>query len=111
MATIKDFYSCWDEEDSEEVYEEPNASQYSPKIYDLRTPLKKSVGRDNTEIVVLTDSSPDLKSRGKTQHDKHSATSSYHAICSTEVLLDEDNTRVKIAIPGELYCYKNVSNT
>ena len=39
---VKDFYSCWDEEDSEEVYEEPTASQYSPKIYDLQTPLKNS---------------------------------------------------------------------
>ena len=69
---IKDFYSCWDEGDSEEVYEEPTKSQFSPKIYDLRTPLKKSVGRDNTEIVVLTDSSPELnkKTRGKPQQDK-----------------------------------------
>ena len=109
---IKDFYSCWDEEDSEEVEEEPTKSQVSPKIYDLRTPLKKSVGKDNTEIVVLTDSSPDLnkKTRGKTQHDKPMATSSSHATWSTEASLDEDNTRVKSSVPGELYCYKNDSN-
>ena len=109
---IKDFYSWLDEEDSEEVNEKPTKSQFSPKIYDLRTPLKKSVGRDNTEIVVVTDSSPDLnkKTRGKTQHDKQMATSNSHATWSMEVSPDEDNSRVKSSIPGELYCYKNDSN-
>ena len=109
---VKDCYSCWDEEDSEEVYEEPTASQYSPKIYDLRTPLKKSEGKDMTEIVLLTDSSPNLnkKMRGKIQHDKPMATSISHATLLTEVSLDEDNNRVKSSISGELYCYKNDSN-
>ena len=99
---VIDFYSCWDEEDSKDVYKEPTTSQFSPKIHDLRTPLKKSIGRDNTEIVVLTDSSADLKLRGKTQHDTQMANSSSHATWSTEA--DEDNTCAKISIPGELYC-------
>ena len=37
------------------------------------------------------------------------ATSSSHATWSTEVSPDEDNSRVKNSIPGELYCYKNDS--
>ena len=48
--------------------------------------------------------------RGKTQHDKQMATSSAHGTWSTEVSPDEDNSRVKNSIPGELYCYKNDSN-
>ena len=41
---IKDDYSWNNEDDSELVYTEPVKSTYSPKIYDLRTPLKKSKG-------------------------------------------------------------------
>ena len=60
-------YSWLDEEDSEEVDIEPTKSQISPRIYDLCTPLKKSKGKDKTEIILLTDSSPDLskKTEGK----------------------------------------------
>ena len=57
---IKDFYSWSNEEDSEKVDTEPIKSHISPKIYDLRTPLKKSKGTDNTEIVLSSDSSPDF---------------------------------------------------
>ena len=46
-------------------FKEPSKSQFSPKIYDLRTPLKKSVGRENTEIVVFTDSFPSPLRRGE----------------------------------------------
>ena len=67
-----------DDEDSEEVDIEPTKSHISPKIYDLRTPLKKSKGKDNTEIVLLIDSSPGLskKTEGKINLDKPTATSS-----------------------------------
>ena len=39
---IKDFYSWSDEDDNKVVDTEPIKNNISPKIYDLRTPLKKS---------------------------------------------------------------------
>ena len=102
-------YSWLDEEDSEEVDTEPTKSHISPKIYDLRTPLKKSKGLDETEIVLLTDSSPDLNSK-KTELGKPMDTSSFQTTTLMEVSLDEDNTRAKCSISGELHCYKNDSN-
>ena len=53
---IKDFYSWNDEDDSELVHTEPVKNTCSPKIYDLRTPLKKSSGKDNTAILLSSDS-------------------------------------------------------
>ena len=110
---IKDFYSWLDEEDSEEVDIEPTKSHISPKIYDLRIPLKKSKGKDKTEIILLTDSSPDLskKTEGKTRPGKPMTVSSSHAPSLMEVSLDEGKTCAKCSITGELQCYKNVSNT
>ena len=106
---IKDMYSWLDEEDNEEVDTEPTKSHISPKIYDLRTLLYKSKGMDKTEIVLLTDSSPDLNSK-KTELGKPMDTSSFQTTTLMEVSLDEDNTRAKCSISGELHCYKNVSN-
>ena len=77
----------------------------SPKIYDLRTPLKKSKGLDEMEIVLLTDSSPDFNSK-KTELGKPMDTSSFQTTTPMEVSLDEDNTRAKCSICGELHCYK-----
>ena len=57
---IKDNYSWNDKGDSELVYMEPVKNTHSPKIYDLRTPLKKSKGMDNTEILLSSDSSSDF---------------------------------------------------
>ena len=96
---IKDFYSWLDEEDSEKVDAEPTKSHIPPKVYDLRTPVKKS------------DSSPDLskETEGKTKMDKPMATSSSHATSLVEVILDEEKTRAKCSISGELHCYKNDS--
>ena len=108
-------YSWLDEEDSEEVDTEPTKSHTAPKIYDLRTPLKKSKGLDETEIVFLTDSSLDLNSK-KTELGKLMDTSSFQTMTLMEVLLEADNTRAKcyiyiyIYISGELHCYKNDSN-
>ena len=59
----KDFYSWSDEEESVKVDTEPIKSHISPKIYDLHTPLKKYKGKDKTEIILLTDSSPDLSKK------------------------------------------------
>ena len=39
---IKDNYSWNDEREGELVYSEPNTNKTSPKIFDLRTPLKES---------------------------------------------------------------------
>ena len=102
-------YSWLDEEDSEEVDTEPTKSHTSPKIYDLRTPLKKSKGLDKTEIVLLTDSSPDLNSK-KTELGKSMDTSSFQTTTLMEVSLDEDNNRANCSISGELQCYKYDSN-
>ena len=110
---IKDSYSWVDEEDSEEVDIEPTKSHIPPKIYDLRTPLKKSKGEDKTEFILLTDSSPDLskKTEGKTKPGQPMAVSRSHATSLMEVSLDEGKTRTKCSISGELHCSKNVSNT
>ena len=62
---IKDFYSWNDEDDSELGYTEPVKNTCSPKIYDLRTPLKKSDGKDNTEILLSSDSSSDFGKKVK----------------------------------------------
>ena len=83
---IKDMYSWLDEEDSEEVDTEPTKSHISPKIYDLRTPLKKSKGINETEIFLLTDSSPDLISK-KTELGKPMDTSSFQTTTLMEVSL------------------------
>ena len=104
-------YSWLDEEDSEKVDVEPTKSHIPPKVNDLRTPVKKSKGTDNTEIVLSSDSSPDLskETEGKTKTDKPIATSSSHATSLVEVILDEEKTRAKCSISGELHCYKNDS--
>ena len=108
---IKDFYSWSDEDDNEMVDTEPIKSHFSPKIYDLCTPLKKSKGTDNTEIVLLTDSSSDFskKTEGKINLDKPMATSSSHATSLVEVTFDEVKSCAKCSISGELHCYKNDS--
>ena len=49
---IKDNYSWNDEYEGELVYSEPAKSKCSPKIYDLRTPLKKSKKDDNISNTV-----------------------------------------------------------
>ena len=62
---IKDNYSWSGEDDSELVYTEPVKSIHSPKIYDLRTPLKKSKGKDNAEVILSSDSSSDFGKKVK----------------------------------------------
>ena len=111
IKNIKDFYSWADEVDSEKVNTEPTKSHSSPKIYDLCTPVKKYKGTDNTEIVLLTDSSPDFskKTEGKINSDKPTVTSSSHATSLVEVTFDEVKTRAKCSMSGELHCYKNDS--
>ena len=110
---IRDFYSWSDEDDSELVDIEPTKSHISPKIYDLRTPLKKSRGKDNTKIVLSSDSSPDLSkiTEEKRKLSKAMATSSSHAPSLMEAILDEEKTRAKCSKVGELHCYKNASIT
>ena len=54
-----------DEDDNEMVDTEPIKNNISPKIYDQRTPLKKSKGMYNTEIVLSSDSSSDFDSKQK----------------------------------------------
>ena len=62
---IKDDYSWSGEDDNKLVYTEPVKSTYFPKIYDLRAPLKKSKGMDNTETVLLSDLSSDFGKKQK----------------------------------------------
>ena len=44
---------------------DPVVNTCSPKIYDLRTPLKKSSGKDNTAILLSSDSSSDFGKKGE----------------------------------------------
>ena len=62
---IKDNYSWSGEDDSELVHTEPVKNTHSPKIYDLRTPLKKSKGIDDTEVVLSSDSHQILAKKQK----------------------------------------------
>ena len=52
-----------DEDDNEMVDTEPIKNNISPKTYDQRTPLKKSKGMYNSEIVLSSDSSSDLSNK------------------------------------------------
>ena len=62
---IKDNYSWFSEDDSEFVNEEPTKNSPSPKIYDLRTPLKSSKRMDTTEIVLSSESSTKINKKAK----------------------------------------------
>ena len=73
---IKDFYSWSDEDDNEMVDTEPIKNNISPKIYDQRTPLKKSKGMYNTEIVLSSDFSN--KTEGISKSNRTITTSSFH---------------------------------
>ena len=75
---IKDNYSWSGEDDSELVHTEPVKNTHSPKIYDLQTPLKKSKGKDDTEVVLSSDSSSDFDEKAKEsfKSDKAISTSS-----------------------------------
>ena len=77
---VKDFYSWNDEGGSELVYTEPVKNTCSPKIYDLRTPLKKTIGKDNTSVLLSYDSSEfGRKVKRSTKLDKAFTTSSIDA--------------------------------
>ena len=85
---IKDNYSWLNEDNSELVNEEPTKDMPSPKIYDLRTPLKKSKSTDNTEIVLSSDSSTECNKKAKGFHksDKVSVTSNWDTTSKVEGL-------------------------
>ena len=74
---VKDNYSWNDEDDRELVYTEQVKNTHSPKIYDLRTPLKKSKGMDNPEALLSSDSSSDFgkKAKGSFKSDRAISTS------------------------------------
>ena len=78
---IKDFYSWSDEDDSKMGSTDPVKNTCSPKIYDLRTPLKKSSGKDNNAILLASDSSSDFDKKVKEsfKSDKAFSTSSIDA--------------------------------
>ena len=65
-----------DEDDNEMVDTEPIKNNISPKIYDQRTPLKKSKGMYNTEIVLSSDFSN--KTEGISKSNRTITTSSFH---------------------------------
>ena len=58
---IKDNYSWSSEDDSEMVDTESTKNAPSPRIYDLRTPLKESKRTDTPKIVLLFDSAKERK--------------------------------------------------
>ena len=117
--------NSWSNEDDNEMVDtEPIKNNISPKIYDQRTPLKKSKGMYNTEIVLSSDSSSDFsnKTEGNSKSDKTITTSSSHTSFMiqrratersmdqslVDVILDEVNTRAKCSKIGESHCYKTL---
>ena len=96
---IKDFYSWSDEDDSKLGPTDP-INTCSPKIYDLRTPLKKSSGKDNTAILLSSDSSSDFDKKVKESFKLDKAFSTSRIDTSTKVLL--------CSKVGESYCYKTL---
>ena len=104
------------------VYAEPTKNTLSPKIYDLRTPLKKSKGKDNTEVVLSIHSSSDFGKKAKRSYksDKAISTSSIDdssmvhkkdakqssGLSLVDIILLEEKSRAKCSKVGESYCYK-----
>ena len=72
--------------------------------------MKKSKGMDNTEIILSSDSSPNLgkKTEVNLNSDKAITTSSSHASSLVDVILDEEKIRAKCSKIGELHCYKTL---
>ena len=87
-ANIRDFYSRTDEENTVDTM--TSNSDISPKVYDLRTPMKKrkSEKTDNKQIVLLSDQSTDIQSNKKGTA-KRRTTSSLQATSLSEVFLDD----------------------
>ena len=81
----------------------------SPIIYDLRTPMKRKSEKTDKEIVLLSDQSTDIQSNKKGTA-KRRTISSLPATSLSEVSFDDDPTRVKSSVIGELHCYNNDSN-
>ena len=121
---IKDNYSWSGEDDSELVYTEPVKSIHSPKIYELRTPLKTSKGKDNTEVILSSDSSSDFGKKAKRSYklDKAISTSSINTsvmvqnqvaaqgsgLSLVDVIFLEETLCTKCSKVGESHCY-NIS--
>ena len=119
---IKDNYSWFSEDDSEFVNEEPTKNSPSPKIYDLRTPLKSSKRMDTTEIVLSSESSTKInkKAKGFEKSDKVHITSNWDTtsivqglktihsqeLSLVDLILMEENSRSKCSKVGESHCYK-----
>ena len=62
---IKDKYSWSSEDDSKVVDTESTKNAPSPRIYDLRTPLKELKRTNTPEIVLLYDSATEVGKRTK----------------------------------------------
>ena len=101
---------------------DPVVNTCSPKIYNLQTPLKKSIGRDNNAILLSSDSSLDFgkKVKESLKSDKAFTTSSIDAstnvqrqvskhgreLSLVDLIVLEESSRTKCSKAGESYCYK-----
>jgi hypothetical protein len=121
---IKDNYSWSSENDREVVDTELTKNAPSPRIYDLRTPLKESKRTDTPEIVLLYDSPTEFgkRTKGSLKTIKATTTSRRdtsftaqkletkpsHELSLVDLILMEENSRSKCTKVGESYCYKSV---